>query len=45
VAESHPNVRADVKNLGVGLGAPTEYGSETRRYRPDSNEMIENAIA
>jgi type III restriction enzyme len=35
VAESHPKVRAYVKNHGLGLEVPYRYGSETRRYFPD----------
>ncbi len=35
VVESHPQVRAYVKNHGLGLEAPYRYGSESRRYRPD----------
>ncbi len=35
VAESHPRVRAYVKNHGLGLEVPYRYGSEMRRYRPD----------
>src|SRR5436309_5016764 len=35
VAESHPRVKAYVKNQGLGLEVPYRYGSETRRYLPD----------
>jgi len=35
VAESHPRVRAYVKNHNLGLEVPYRYGSETRMYRPD----------
>lgn len=35
VAESHPQVRAYVKNHNLGLEVPYRYGSETRRYIPD----------
>ena len=35
VAESHPQVRAYVKNHNLGLEVPYRYGSETRRYLPD----------
>ncbi|MGO9914681.1 MAG: BPTD_3080 family restriction endonuclease [Isosphaeraceae bacterium] len=35
VAESHPKVRAYVKNHNLGLEVPYRYGSETRKYRPD----------
>jgi hypothetical protein len=32
VAESHPQVKAYVKNHNLGLEVPYRYGSETRRY-------------
>jgi type III restriction enzyme len=35
VAESHPQVRAYVKNQGLGLEVPYRYGSENRKYFPD----------
>ena len=35
MAESHPQVRAYVKNHNLGLEVPYRYGSETRRYLPD----------
>jgi len=35
VAESHPRVRAYVKNYNLGLEVPYRYGSEMRRYIPD----------
>ncbi|HYR12380.1 MAG TPA: hypothetical protein VEQ60_31625, partial [Longimicrobium sp.] len=35
VAESHPRVRAYVKNHGLGLEVPYRYGSESRVYLPD----------
>ncbi len=35
VAESHPNVRAYVKNHSLGFEVPYRYGSEKRLYRPD----------
>ncbi len=35
VAESHPKVRAYVKNHNLGLEVPYRYGSETRKYLPD----------
>jgi type III restriction enzyme len=35
VAESHPRVRAYVKNHNLGLDVPYRYGSEARIYRPD----------
>jgi type III restriction enzyme len=35
VAESHPRVRAYVKNHNLGLEVPYRHGSEMRTYRPD----------
>jgi type III restriction enzyme len=35
VAESHPRVRAYVKNHNLGLEVPYRYGSESRIYLPD----------
>ena len=35
VAESHPRVRAYVKNHNLGLEVPYRYGSTTRKYIPD----------
>ena len=35
VAESHPQVKAYVKNHNLGLEVPYRYGSETRKYFPD----------
>ena len=35
VAESHPQVRAYVKNHNLGLEVPYRYGSESRIYIPD----------
>ncbi|MBT5925525.1 MAG: restriction endonuclease, partial [Verrucomicrobia bacterium] len=35
VAESHPRVKAYVKNHNLGLEVPYRYGSETRKYLPD----------
>ena len=35
VVESHPRVRAYVKNHALGLEVPYRYGSATRRYLPD----------
>ena len=35
VAESHPRVRAYVKNQGLGLEVPYRFGSENRTYVPD----------
>ncbi len=35
VAESHPRVKAYVKNHNLGFEVPYRYGSESRIYRPD----------
>jgi len=35
VAESHPRVKAYVKNHNLGLEVPYRYGSESRVYLPD----------
>ena len=35
MAETHPNVKAYVKNHSLGLEVPYRYGPETRQYRPD----------
>ena len=35
VAESHPRVKAYVKNHNLGLEVPYRYGAETRTYLPD----------
>jgi len=35
VAEAHPRVAAYVKNHNLGLEVPYQFGSESRRYRPD----------
>jgi len=42
VAESHPQVRAYVKNHGLGLEVPYRYGSETRQYRPDFIVLVDD---
>ncbi|MDD5261255.1 MAG: DEAD/DEAH box helicase family protein [Methylacidiphilales bacterium] len=42
VAESHPQVRAYVKNHNLGLEVPYRYGSETRKYRPDFIVQIDD---
>lgn len=42
VAESHPRVRAYVKNHNLGLEVPYRYGSETRRYLPDFIVRVED---
>jgi type III restriction enzyme len=42
VAESHPQVRAYVKNQNLGLEVPYRYGSETRKYLPDFIVLVED---
>ncbi len=42
VAESHPQVRAYVKNHSLGLEVPYRYGSETRRYLPDFIVLVDD---
>ena len=42
VAESHPQVRAYVKNHNLGLEVPYRSGSETRTYLPDFIVQIDD---
>ena len=42
VLESHPQVRAYVKNHNLGLEVPYRYGSETRRYLPDFIVLVDD---
>jgi type III restriction enzyme len=42
MAESHPRVRAYVKNHNLGLEVPYRYGSETRKYVPDFIVRVED---
>lgn len=42
VAESHPRVRAYVKNHNLGLEVPYLFGSEARRYLPDFIVLVED---
>lgn len=42
VAESHPRVRAYVKNHNLGLEVPYRYGSENRKYRPDFIVVVDD---
>jgi type III restriction enzyme len=42
IAESHPKVRAYVKNHGLGLEVPYRYGSETRKYLPDFIVLVDD---
>jgi type III restriction enzyme len=40
VAESHPRVKAYVKNHNLGLEVSYRFGSENRKYRPDFIVLI-----
>ena len=42
VVESHPRVRAYVKNQGLGLEVPYHHGSHVRKYLPDFIVQIED---
>ena len=42
VAEAHPQVRAYVKNLGLGLEVPYRSGSEARIYIPDFVLLVDD---
>jgi len=42
VVEAHPQVRAYVKNQGLGFEAPYLYGSTPRRYLPDFIVQVED---
>jgi len=42
LAESHPRVRAYVKNHNLGLEVPNRYGSETRHYLPDFIVVVDD---
>jgi type III restriction enzyme len=42
VAESHPRVKAYVKNHNLGLEVPYRYGSETRQYLPDFIVLVDD---
>jgi type III restriction enzyme len=42
VAESHPQVKAYVKNHNLGLEVPYRYGSEMRKYRPDFIVLVDD---
>ena len=42
VVESHPRVRAYVKNHNLGFEVPYRYGSESRRYRPDFIVLVDD---
>jgi type III restriction enzyme len=42
VAESHPKVKAYVKNHNLGLEVPYRYGSEKRTYIPDFIVLVDD---
>jgi type III restriction enzyme len=42
VAESHPRVKAYVKNHGLGLEVPYRYGSEARTYLTDFIRQVDD---
>ncbi len=42
VVESHPRVRAYVKNHNLGLEVPYRYGSEMRKYIPDFIVLVDD---
>jgi len=42
VAESHPKVKAYVKNHNLGLEVPYRYGSGTRKYIPDFIVLVDD---
>jgi type III restriction enzyme len=42
VVESHPQVKAYVKNHGLGFEVPYRMGGEPRRYRPDFIVLIDD---
>jgi type III restriction enzyme len=42
VAESHPRVRAYVKNHNLGFDVPYRHGSESHVYRPDFIVLVDD---
>lgn len=42
VVESHPRVKAYVKNHNLGLEVPYRYGSQTRKYIPDFVVLVDD---
>jgi type III restriction enzyme len=42
VAESHPRVRAYVKNHNLGFEVPYRFAGEPRKYRPDFIVLIDD---
>lgn len=45
VVESHPMVRAYVKNQGLGLEVPYLYGSTPRKYLPDFIVQVDDGLS
>lgn len=45
VVESHPRVRAYIKNQGLGLEVPYLYGSTVRKYIPDFIVQVDDGHA
>lgn len=43
VAESHPRVRAYVKNHNLGLEVPYRFGSEMKKYIPDFIVLVDDS--
>jgi len=44
IVESHPQVKAYVKNHNLGLMVPYRYGSENRKYIPDIIVLIDDGL-
>jgi type III restriction enzyme len=44
VAESHPRVKAYVKNHNLGLEVPYRYGSQMRTYIPDFIVLVDDGL-
>ena len=42
VAESHPRVKAYVKNHNLGFEVPYRFGSQMRQYRPDFIVLVDD---
>ncbi len=42
VAEAHPKVLGYVKNHNLGLEVPYQFGSESRKYRPDFIVLVDD---
>jgi type III restriction enzyme len=45
VVESHPRVKAYIKNQGLGLEVPYRYGSNMRKYIPDFIVRVDDGKA